>query len=142
MSARLLAFLEIETREAVLREVFHAEVRSCRAIRRWIVFSGCVLAHEAAQLGLVRTVRSSNEMVDWAVQCHRQACSVRSANRVILRNDADTSSDAASQRRRYQQRRDAAAVRSCRATFRWITFTAAIHRVRLGWSRTVHTVGH
>ena len=128
MSARLHAFLEIETREAVLREVFHAEVRSCRAIRRWIVFSGCVLAHEAAQLGLVRTVRSSNEMVDWAVQCHRQACSVRSANRVILRNDVDTSSDAE--------------VRSCRATCRWITFTAAIHRLRLGRSRTVHTVGH
>ena len=92
-SARLHGFLEIETREAVLLEVFHDEIRSCRAIRRWIVFSGCVLAYEAAQLGLVRTVLRSNEMVDWAVQWHRQACRLRSINRVRLRSVVDSSSE-------------------------------------------------
>ena len=75
-------------------------------------------------------------MVDWAVRRHRHACSVHSANRVILRNEDGTSSET-TQRRRSQQRRDAAAVRSCRATFRWITLTAALHRLELDRSRTV-----
>ena len=93
MSDVFLAYIENERREAELREIFDAEVRSCRAICRWIVFSGCVLSLEAAQLGLVRTVRHSNAMVDWAVQWHRQACRRRSINRVRLRNDVDSSSD-------------------------------------------------
>ena len=93
MSDLFLAFVENERREAELREVFDAEVRSCRATCRWIVFSGCVLAYEAAQLGLVRTVRRSNEMVDWAVQRHRQACRLRSINRVRLRSVVDSSSE-------------------------------------------------
>ena len=93
MSDLFLAFLENERREAELRDIFDAEVRSCRATCRWIVFSGCVLAYEAAQLGLVRTVRLSNEMVEWAVQWHRQACRLRSINRLRLRNDVDSSSD-------------------------------------------------
>ena len=93
MSDLFLAFLENERREAELREIFDAEVPSCRATCRWIVFSGCVLAFEAAQLGLVRTVRLSNAMVEWAVQWHRQACRRLSINRVRLRNDVDSSSD-------------------------------------------------
>ena len=82
-----------ERREAELREIFGAEVRSCRATCRWIAFSGCVLAYVAARLGRLRTVRLSNEMVDWAVQWHRQACRLRSTNRVRLRNDVDSSSE-------------------------------------------------
>ena len=93
MSDLFLAFVENERREAELREIFDAEVRSCRAICRWIVFSGCVLAYEAARLGRVRTVRLSNEMVDWAVQWHRQACRLRSIKRVRLCNRDSCSED-------------------------------------------------
>ena len=103
MSDLFLAFVENERREAELREIFdalywscrvpRAEVRSCRAICRWIVFSGFVLSFEAAQLGLARTVQHSNSMVDWAVQWHRQVCRRRSNNRVRLRNDVDSSSN-------------------------------------------------
>ena len=89
MSDLFLAFFENERNEAILAQ----EVRSCRATCRWIVFSGCVLAYEAAQLGLVRTVLRSNEMVDWAVQWHRQACRLRSINRVRLRSVVDSSSE-------------------------------------------------
>ena len=86
-------FLAVVRREAELREVFDAEVRSCRATCRWIVFSGCVLAYEAAQLGLVRTVLRSNEMVDWAVQWHRHACRLRRIKRVPLCNLDSSSED-------------------------------------------------
>ena len=87
------AFVENERREAELREVFDAEVRSCRATCRWIVFGVGVLAYEAAQLGLVRTVRRSGEVVDWAAHLHRQTCRLRSINRVRLRNGVGSSSE-------------------------------------------------
>ena len=82
-----------ERREAELREIFGAEVRSCRATCRWIAFSGCVLAYVAARLGRLRTVRLSNEMVDWAVQWHRQACRLRGIKRVPLCNRDSSSED-------------------------------------------------
>ena len=77
----------------VVREVFDAEVRSCRAACRWIVFSGCVLAYEAARLGQVRAVRLSTEMLDWAVQWHRHACRLRRIKRAPLCNLDSSSED-------------------------------------------------
>ena len=86
MSDLFLAFFENERNEAILAQ----EVRSCRATCRWIVFGVGVLAYEAAQLGLVRTVRRSGEVVDWAAHLHRQTCRLRSINRVRRRNGVDS----------------------------------------------------
>ena len=94
MSDLFFAFLEYQRRNAeVLPWIFDAEVRSNRVTSRWIVFSGCMLAFEAAQLGLVRIVHCSNERVEWAVLRHRHVCRLRSINRVRLRNDGNSSSD-------------------------------------------------